>query len=100
MTTQQQELHVFNGSDYQPSLDQNRLSGQYYRIFDLMQDQQWRTLAAIHLATGDPESSISAQLRHMRKTKFGCHTVNKRRVEGKKESCGLFEYQLIIRGKP
>ena len=96
MTTTQQELR-FNGADYTPRLDQNRLTGQIRRIYSLMQDQQWRTLPAIHLATGDPEASISAQLRHLRKKRFGSHTVNKRRHGDPKS--GLFEYQLVVNEK-
>jgi hypothetical protein len=87
------ETLVFDGSDYVPELDDRRLTGQILRIFDLMRDGEWRTLSDIESATGDPQSSISAQLRHLRKERFGGHTVNKRRQGDR--SNGLFEYQLI-----
>lgn len=81
----------FNGPDYIPSRDNIRLGKQITKIFELMKDGNWRTLQQIHAATGEPEASISAQLRHLRKERFGSHTVNRRHV-----SCGLFEYRLII----
>jgi len=83
----------FDGPEYQPERDQKRLSGQCLRIFDLMGDGIWRTLAEIEAGTGAPQPSVSAQLRHLRKERFGGHTVN-RRCLGQ----GLFEYQLIPKG--
>jgi hypothetical protein len=41
--------------------------------------------------TGDPEASVSAQLRHLRKPRFGGHTVERRYM-----SNGLYEYKLIL----
>lgn len=84
----------FSGSDYDPAADDKRLSGQIRRIYTCMEDGQWRTLSEIQKLTGDHEASISAQLRHLRKSRFGGHTVNKRR-RGKEEN-GLFEYQLVL----
>ncbi|HEY8707692.1 MAG TPA: hypothetical protein VIM34_06810, partial [Burkholderiaceae bacterium] len=56
-----------------------------------MRDGIWRTLEGIELLTSDPQASISAQLRHARKARFGSHTVNKRHMGG-----GLYEYQLVV----
>lgn len=81
----------FDGADYDHDRDSARLTGQILRVFDLMKDQQWRTLREIAAATGDPESSISAQLRHLRKERFGSHTVEREHVGG-----GLFRYRLIV----
>lgn len=83
----------FDGPEYIPSLDIRRLTGQIERVYCLMYDQKWRTLDEIATATGDPQSSVSAQLRHLRKEKFGSHTINKRRVGNR--ASGLFEYQMI-----
>lgn len=85
----------FNGPDYVPALDFERLTGQISRIYNLMKDTKWRTLTEIEEDTGYPQASISAQLRHLRKERFGLHQVIKRRVEGKEKS-GLFEYQLVV----
>ncbi len=60
-----------------------------------MKDSRWRTLPEIENATGDPAASISAQLRHLRKEKFGSHTVNKRHRGD--ESKGYYEYQVIVK---
>jgi hypothetical protein len=86
----------FDGSDYSPKRDDVRLAGQLLRVFNCMRDSHWRTLEEIGHDTGDPQASISAQLRHLRKEKFGSHTVNKRnRGDGAR---GLFEYQLVVNG--
>lgn len=84
----------FNGPDYNPQYDKVRLTGQILRVFNCMKDGKWRTFKEIKNITGDPEPSISAQLRHLRKFKFGMHTINKR-PRGDR-SKGLFEYQLIV----
>jgi hypothetical protein len=83
----------FDGPEYIHKLDSPRLTGQILRIYKLMQDEKWRTLQEIADTTGDPPASVSAQLRHLRKERFGKHTVNKRRRGNRKR--GLFEYQLI-----
>ncbi|MDP2322522.1 MAG: hypothetical protein Q8N51_00640 [Gammaproteobacteria bacterium] len=85
----------FNGPEYQPSLDFTRLSGQILRVYEAMKDGQWRTLDEIGRATGDPVASVSSQLRHLRKTRFGSHTVNRRSRQG-----ALFEYQLLTGDRP
>jgi len=84
---------MYNGPEYKPKFDYLRLAGQTKRVFDLMRDGKFRTLEEIAELTGDPQSSVSAQLRHLRKAKFGSHTVN-RRSRGDRGH-GLFEYQLI-----
>lgn len=81
----------FNGPDL-TAADHTRLAGQMARIFDYMKDGEWRTLGEIAAATCDPESSISAQLRHLRKPRFGGHTVERRH-----EGNGLYSYRLIVR---
>jgi hypothetical protein len=82
----------FNGPDYDPEHDQARLTQQLSRIKQLMVDGVWRTLGEIEAVTGDPQSSISAQLRHLRKKRFGQHLVEKR-TRGER-SAGLWEYRL------
>jgi hypothetical protein len=80
----------FDGDDYQPARDDERLSKQIDRVFACMKDAKWRTLGEIATITGDPEASISAQLRHLRKGKFGTHTVHKNY-----RGSGLYEYQVL-----
>lgn len=74
-------------------IDFDRLCGQIRRIFDLMKDGFWRTLSEIEQETGDPQASVSAQLRHLRKTRFGGHIIEKRR----RNNGGQWEYSLIVR---
>ena len=56
-----------------------------------MCDGKWRTLQQISQVTGDPEASVSAQLRHFRKPRFGAHTIEREYVNR-----GLYLYRLII----
>lgn len=80
----------FAGSDYQPMRDDVRLTGQLLRIWNVVSDQRWRSLDEIARATGDPPASISAQLRHLRKERFGAHTVEKEYLGD-----GLYRYRVL-----
>ena len=81
---------MFNGSDYIPDRDDARLSGQIRRVYNVMNDGIPRTLAQIARATGDPEASVSAQLRHLKKDRFGAFIVEKEH-----KGNGLYEYRLL-----
>ncbi len=102
----------FNGSDYDAVFDQSRLSGQIQRVHECMKDGVWRTLDEIAKQTTamkkaaakdgvevseDGASSISAQLRNLRKQRFGSYTVDKR-SRGDREK-GLYEYRLTSQSK-
>ena len=86
-------MQRFDGPD--PKRDAPRLSAQYKRIFDLMSDGIPRTLSEIQGETGDPEASISAQLRHMRKRRFGAHQISKTYL-----GRGLYSYSLQVHVAP
>ncbi len=79
----------FDGADYVPPRDNPRLVPQYERIRNLMLDGVWRTLPQIEAITHDPPASISAQLRHLRKKRFGSYVVERRHLGG-----GLYEYRV------
>ena len=83
------EPDLFAGSDYVPERDDKRLLGQFEKVRALMLDGEWRTLQQIADATGEPPASISAQLRHLRKQRFGGYRVEKHHVEN-----GLFKYRV------
>jgi hypothetical protein len=80
----------FNGSDYVPERDDRRLTGQLLRVANCMKDGRWRTLPDIEAITGDPAASISAQLRHLRKQRFGSHRVDKDYLGN-----GLWAYRVL-----
>jgi len=86
-----EQVHNFDGSDYDSHIDKERLTGQLKRIYNLMRDGEYRTLNEISKETNDPESSVSAQLRNLRKERFGGYQIDKRR---RGESSGLWEYRL------
>lgn len=81
----------FNGSDYDQARDTARLSAQMDRVWACISDLKPRTLRQIAEATGDPEASISAQLRHLRKPRFGGHTIAKEYF-----GSGLYMYRLVL----
>lgn len=89
-------MSEFNGADYNSEEDYNRLTGQMQRVFAVMIDRQWRDLQTIAEKCGDPETSVSAQMRNLRKDRFGGHTVLKKRVG--KPGSGHYEYQLHRNG--
>ena len=84
----------FNGPCYDPEFDKARLTGQLKDIFELMKDEEWRTLEEISVLTEHPQASVSAQLRHLRKPRFGSHTIEKR-SRGDRHN-GLWEYRLTL----
>ncbi len=84
----------YNGPAYEPQFDQARLTGQLLRVWEVMQDGKWRTLDELSRLAAAPAASASAQLRHLRKPRFGSHTVDMR-VRGERSN-GLWEYRLIV----
>lgn len=83
----------FDGTTYDPAFDKDRLQRQIGRIYSCMIDGKWRTFSEIQKITQDPEASISAQLRNLRKERFGAYVIN-RRPRGDR-SDGLYEYQVL-----
>ncbi len=69
-----------------------RLGRQLEDIRTLMLDGTWRTLEQIQQATGHPAASISAQLRHLRKARFGGYEMSKRHL-----GHGLYEYHVATK---
>jgi hypothetical protein len=84
-----------DGSDIVPERDEIRLVGQLKRIWDVMIDGNWRSLHDIASTTGDPEASISAQLRHLRKPRMGGHTIDREH-----QGDGLWLYRLTPLVRP
>ena len=81
----------FNGADYKPERDNKRLAGQLLRIFNAMKSGNKFTLSELERITGDPQASISAQMRHLRKKRFGGHTLEKEYLGD-----GLYQYWLVV----
>ena len=84
------------GPAYVERLDARRIAKQHATIRDFMLNKrEWLTLSEISLALNYPEASISAQLRHLRKPKFGSYEVRKRRRKSVSPMCGLWEYRVL-----
>lgn len=81
------------GPAYVEAIDGERIAKQHERIRDWMLRRDWHTLSEIAEALGYPESSVSAQLRHLRKERFGSYLVEKRHRGDPKD--GLWEYRVL-----
>lgn len=80
-----------DGRTYVHERDGARLSKQHNRVLAFMRDGGWHTLSEIAEATNDPEASVSARLRDLRKPRFGSYVVEHRYVRR-----GLFEYRILV----
>jgi hypothetical protein len=78
----------FHGADFVVERDQVRLGEQQLRVLAVLKDGQWHTVndiqARIYIATGkrDPENSIQAQCRNLRKPEHGGYNVPRERHAG------------------
>jgi hypothetical protein len=74
----------FDGADIQPA-DHARLADQIGRVYAVLEDGDWWSVQAIagvielRFRVTDPEISISAQLRNLRKPRFGGHQIERKR---------------------
>jgi hypothetical protein len=85
----------FDGQTYDPAQDKERLTSQLRRVWQVMSDGNWWTVAQIQRLTGDPSQSVQARLRDLRKDKFGSYLVETRRVT----KSGLYEYRVGSKGE-
>lgn len=74
MTTTLERTH---GPAYVQARDGHRLRDQRSVILAILTDGQWHTVAEIARFTGYPETSVSAQIRHLRKPLFGEHCIER-----------------------
>lgn len=90
-------LFQFGGRTFAATLDAKRLGAQLTRVIAAMSDGRWRTLSEIqaHIlkTTGkrDPEASLSARLRDIRKLWGEDAMESRRRTEDGVD--GLWEYR-------
>lgn len=82
-----------DGVTYEPGIDKARLNAQTQRVYAATKDGSWRTLRYLSDITGDPEASVSARLRDLRKDKFGGLTVERRRATS---LAGTYQYRVVI----
>lgn len=85
---ERQQTFLIEGATYQPSRDFDRLSKQARRVAEVMANGGWVTLSSLSRDTGDPEASVSARIRDIRKAGF---TVEREYVRR-----GLWQYRLVM----
>jgi hypothetical protein len=71
---------MFGGETFEEPLDGDRLRKQLYKVWSVVRDNQWHTLAELSQIVDAPEASVSARLRDFRKDKFGGHVVERQRI--------------------
>ena len=76
-----------------PEPDAPRLTGQLLRTWTVMSDHKWRTTTEISQITRDPTTSNQAQLRHLRKERFGAYLVECRKRGNR------YEYRVGEKGE-
>lgn len=81
-----------DGRTYEAEFDFGRLNRQAQIVYRIIRDGSWHTLSEISQRTGQPEASVSARLRDLRKERFGKHIIERRRL-----SMGLWQYRLVGR---
>ena len=80
----------FDGRHFDAEKDQVRLTAQMKGVYETLKSRAWMTVSEIESETGYPQPSISAQLRNMRKEKFGALDVRGRYRAGTR----IFEYRI------
>ena len=75
------------------TMESERLTRLYDRVWTYMRDGQWHTLREIAAACRGSETGVSARLRDFRKPQHGGHRVDVERV-----SDGLWRYRLVVAG--
>lgn len=71
--------NLFDGPTYDPALDEVRLTGQIEDVFAYLSLGLWLPVSEIAAWTEHPEASVSAQIRNLRKARFGAWEIERRR---------------------
>lgn len=66
-----------------------RLTTQRGRILHRLKQGGWYTLDTLSALENAPQASVSAQLRNLRKLKYGGYTIERRHIKN-----GLYEYRM------
>lgn len=77
------------GADIVTARDSPRLEKQMVMLKDIMMDHRWHTLNELEAMTDFPQASISAQLRHLRKKRFGSYIVDRKYL-----GTGVYAYRI------
>lgn len=81
-----------DGDTYVAEFDFDRLNAQAKRVYSVIVGGAWWTLGEISEITRDPEASVSARLRDLRKPRFGGLQIERR---ARDREAGLYEYRLV-----
>lgn len=73
--------------------DAKRLSKSLGKVYEDMSRGTWVTLDRLALIAGCSVQGASARIRDLRKSQFGGHTIERRRMPG--APAGVWEYRLV-----
>ena len=85
----------FGGKTYDAKRDGNRLASALGRVYQVMSDGRWRSLAEIAQQAKTSEAGASARLRDLRKASFR-ETYPTKAVESKRVDGGLWMYRVVV----
>jgi hypothetical protein len=71
-------------------------NSQLERIYKVMKVGRWKTLRELSAIVNAPPASTSAQLRNLRKSRYGGYTLLRRKTINRAIS-GLYEYKLVVK---
>lgn len=80
-----------DGITFDHARDGRRLAAQHHRVLAVLRDGQYHSLAEIAAHTHDPEASVSARIRDLRKERFGSYGVERKNFGG-----GCWKYRLLV----
>jgi hypothetical protein len=93
---------TFAGTGYDPQFDRARLALLIERVRLHMLSVEWITLRELKLALEEkfppaafPESSLTAQLRNLRKPEYSYRLIKRRRAGTHGPCTGIWEYRLL-----
>lgn len=81
---------TFDGAHYNVELDHERLTKQLNNVEAFMKDYKWHSVQEVAGSLHIPENSASAQIRNLRKLKYGAFLVDAVRIQPE----GLFMYRM------
>jgi hypothetical protein len=62
-----------------------------YKLLSVVKDGKWRTIKQLSDATGNIPTAASANMRNLRKAKYGGYIIERRHLGN-----GLYEYRMAL----
>jgi hypothetical protein len=86
-----QDQTLFDGVTISPQVDDNRLTILQGRVYSYLRQHDWVTLRQLSEACNGTETSVSARIRDLRKSRWGSHEIHTCHVTGD----GVWRYKMV-----